>query len=185
MRLERVQSEFWDYQTTVTEDGIIAKIMRVIEKGPSTGFTLLTPEQHESLNTYECIGFFKPAYYQRIAIAIPVGPPVDSWRGEDMRVISSKPEADIAYHKVGQAQLWYSTTSKICVLWECLAFGEVKPRAKEFWRWLLEYIEFLRLKETYTHDSDVDYPQDEYDELLRSLGFELVRDRVMMRRSTF
>lgn len=181
IRLEKIRSEFWDYQATVTEDGIIAKVMRVIEKPPSMQFSLLTSEEHASLNTYETIGFFKPAFYQRVAIAVPVGPPVDSWRGEEMRVIASKPEADVAYHKVGQAQLWYSTTTRVCVLWECLAFGEMKPRAKEFWDWLLKYIEFLGLKDTYTHDRDRDYNDEEYEILLKSLGFELIRDTVMKR----
>jgi hypothetical protein len=179
VRLEKIQSEFWDYQATVSEEGIIAKIMRVIERPPSIKIELLTDDEHDTLNTYESIGFFKSAVYPKIMVAIPVGPSPMAMRGE-MRVIGTKPEADIAWHKVGQAQLWYSTTSKVCVLWECLAFGDMKPRAKEFWEWTLKYCESLEMEEIYTHDRDPAY-DDNYKSFLESLGFELVRERTMRR----
>lgn len=179
MRLEKIQSEFWDYQATVSEGGIIAKMMRVIEKGPSIKIQLLTDDEHDTLNTYESIGFFKSAVYQRIAIAIPIGPSPMAMRDE-MRVVTSEPSADIAWHKVGQAQLWYSTTSKVCVLWECLAFGDMKPRAREFWDWMLRYCGFLGMEKVYTHDRDPAY-DDDYRAFLESLGFELVREGTMRR----
>jgi len=173
----------------VSEEGIIAKIMRVIEKPPSYNWELLTDDEHETLNTYETIGFFKSAVYQRTAIAVlmepkPMGPalitkPVrHTPMRQEMRVITSEPSANIAWHKVGQAQLWYSTTSKVCVLWECLAFGDMKPRAREFWEWTLRYCEFLELEKVYTHDRDPAY-DDDYRAFLESLGFELVREGTM------
>jgi len=177
MRLEKIQSMFWDYQATVSEEGIIAKIMRAIEKGPSMKIELLTDEEHDTLNTYEAIGFFKSAVYQRVAIGLPqltLGLP-------QMRVVESDPEADIAWHKVGQAQLWYSTTSKVCALWECLAFGDMNPRAREFWEWMLRYCEFLGMEKVYCHDRDRAY--DDYREFLESLGFELVREGTMIMRT--
>lgn len=173
MRLEKIQSEFWDYQATVSEEGIIAKILRSIERGPSIGIQLLTDDEHDTLNTYESIGFFKSAMYQRIGIA------VDRSSGQ-MLVAKTDPAADIAWHKVGQAQLWYSTTSKVCVLWECLGFGEMKPRVKAFWEWMLRYCEHLGMEKVYTHDRDPAY-DDDYPEFLESMGFELVRERTMMR----
>uniref|UniRef100_A0A6M3M0E9 Uncharacterized protein n=1 Tax=viral metagenome TaxID=1070528 RepID=A0A6M3M0E9_9ZZZZ len=174
MRLEKIESEFWDYQATVSEEGVIAKILRTIEPGPSMGIKLLTDDEHDTLNTYESIGFFKSAMYQRIGIA------VDKRSGQ-MLVAKTDPEADIAWHKVGQAQLWYSTTSKICVLWECLAFGkEMKPRVKELWEWTIRYCEHLEMKWIYTHDRDPAY-DDDYKEFLESLGFELVREGTMVR----
>lgn len=179
MRLEKIQSEFWDYQATVTEDGIIAKIMRVIERPPSIRIQLLTDDEHGTLNTYETIGFFKPVMRQRIAIAIPMGASPMAMN-DGMRVISTKPSADIAWQKVGQAQLWYSTVSKACVLWECLAFGDVKPRVKEFWEWTLRYCGFLEMKKVYTHDRDPAY-DDDYKAFLESLGFELVREGTMQK----
>jgi len=180
MRLEKIQSEFWDYQATVSEGGIIAKIMRVIEKPPSIKIQLLTDDEHDTLNTYESIGFFESAVYQRVAIAIPMGPSPTAMRDE-IRVITTRPATDIAWHKVGQAQLWYSTTSKICVLWECLGFGkEMKARVKEFWEWTLGYCEFLGMEKVYTHDRDPAY-DDDYRAFLESLGFELVREGTMRR----
>ena len=185
MRLERIQSQFWDYQTTVSEEGIIAKILRAVEKGPSMKIDLLTDDEHDTLNTYESIGFFKSAVYQRIGIAMgfvdPGDPDATPSRqlptGDEIRVVTTRPSADIAWHKVGQAQLWYSTTSKVCVLWECLAFGGMKPRAREFWEWMLRYCEFLGLEKIYCHDRDRAY--DDYRAFLESLGFELVREGTM------
>ncbi len=153
--------------------------MRVIEKPPSYNWELLTDDEHDTLNTYESIGFFKSAVYQRVAVAILMGPSPMAMRDE-MRVITSEPSADIAWHKVGQAQLWYSTTSKVCVLWECLAFGDMKPRAREFWEWTLRYCEFLGMAKVYTHDRDPAY-DDDYRAFLESLGFELVREGTMRR----
>ena len=175
MRLEKIQSEFWDYQATVSEGGIIAKMMRVIEKGPSIKIQLLTDDEHDTLNTYESIGFFKSAVYPMITIATRDG------YADEMRVITTDPPAaDIAWHKVGQAQLWYSTTSKVCVLWECLAFGDMKPRARKFWDWMLKYCGFLGMEKVYTHDRDPAY-DDDYRAFLESLGFELVREGTMRR----
>ncbi len=188
MRLEKIESMFWDYQTTVSEEGIIAKILRAIEKGPSIRIELLTDDEHDTLNTYESIGFFKSAVYQRVAIAMPFIDPGDPGAtpsrqlptADKMRVVESEPSADIAWHKVGQAQLWYSTTSKVCVLWECLAFGDMKPRARKFWDWMLKYCGFLGMEKVYTHDRDPAY-DDDYRAFLESLGFELVREGTMRR----
>ena len=186
MRLEKIQSTFWDYQATVSEEGIIAKIMRVIEGPPSIKIQLLTDDEHDTLNTYEAIGFFKSAVYQKIAIAIPMRPiPIDARSGHNaLKLAAMRDEvrakvvsADIAWHKVGQAQLWYSTTSKVCALWECLAFGDMKPRAREFWEWMLRYCEFLGMEKVYCHDRDRAY--DDYRAFLESLGFELMREGTM------
>lgn len=195
MRLEKIQSQFWDYQTTVSEEGIIAKILRAVEKGPSMKIDLLTDDEHDTLNTYESIGFFKSAVYQRIGIAMGFVDPGDpdatpsrhlpasgaSPTGGEIRVVTTRPSADIAWHKVGQAQLWYSTMSKVCVLWECLAFGGMKTRVGEFWDWILRYCEFLGMEKIYTHDRDPAYDED-YREFLESLGFELVREGTMKKR---
>ena len=172
MRLEKIQSEFWDYQATVA-DGIIAKILRTIERGPSLKIMLLTEDEHDTLNTYESIGFFKSAIYQKIGIAI-------DRRSGSMVVAKTDPEIDIVWNKMGQAQLWYSTTSKVCVLWECLAWGEMKTRVKELWEWTIRYCEHLGMKKIYTHDHDRAY-DDDYPEFLKSLGFELVREGTMVR----
>jgi len=186
IRLEKIKSEFWDYQATVAEDGIIAKIMRVIERPPSIRIDLLTDDEHETLNTYETIGFFKSGIYPKIALAwlrsAPMG--LSPLAMREMRVVSTKPEVDIAWHKVGQAQLWYSTMSKVCVLWECLAFGDMKPRVREFWEWTLKYCESLGMERIYTHDRDPAY-DDDYPVFLESLGFKLVRERTMLRSGTF
>lgn len=185
MRLEKIQSEFWDYQTTVSEEGIIAKILRTIEAGPSLGIQLLSDDEHDTLNTYESIGFFKSAAYQKIAIAIMKPRQMEGAGAAvtaQMRVVKSEPSVDLVWHKVGQAQLWYSTTSKVCVLWECLAFGkEMKTRVKEFWGWTLRYCEYLGMEKVYTHDRDPAY-DDGYVEFLESLGFKLVREGTMVRK---
>jgi len=188
MRLAKIRSMFWDYQATVSEEGIIAKISRVMEKGPSMKIDLLTDDEHDTLNTYEAIGFFKSAVYQRTAIAVlmepkPMGPALitkpihHTPMRQEMRVVTSEPAADIAWHKVGQAQLWYSTTSKVCVLWECLAFGDMKPRAREFWEWTLRYCEHLGMEKIFCHDRDRAY--DDYRAFLESLGFEFLREGTM------
>lgn len=183
MNLTKIESQFWDYQATVTEDGIIAKIMRVLEKPPSIAFEHLSAEDHAALNHYEVIGFFMPVSYPIISIAIPLGPGPTEIPGrprEDMRVIATKPEVHLAYVKVGQAQLWYSTITRKCVLWECLVWKPIKDKTKEVWEWLLKYIEFLEMKEIYTHATDRDYDDVEYCALLSSFGFhEAENERIM------
>ncbi len=71
MELLKVDSEFWDYQATVTEDGIIAKVMREEEdrsKGYRVPFDHISIEENQKLDRYELIAFFMPMSYPKIRI---------------------------------------------------------------------------------------------------------------------
>lgn len=185
-----LKDDFYQYQADVIpEDEMIAKIMREVEdrRYSLLAFDHLTQEENRKLNRYELIQFFK-AYKYPIIHVILERPSENQNQVSIGYVAPTPPEANIRFQQVGQAQLWYSTTSRQCILWECLVYSihpEVKAQIEKVWRWLLTYIKQLGMKEVLTHDWDPAYePREDYVKLLKSLGFNYTgKPRIMLKQN--
>ena len=175
-----LKEDFWNFQADVIpEEGIVGKIMRELHKGRQIfPFEHISPDDNRKIDRYELIQFFKAYKYPIIHVLVTdnEGPVIG-------QVVAEKtPTYDVRFQQVGQAQLWYSTTTKQCVLWECLLYSEVKAQAEKVWKWLLAYIKQLGMERIYTHDFDPAYqPREDYVRFLHGLGFRYMDEAMLMK----
>jgi len=183
-----LKDDFYQFQADVLpEEQIIAKIMREHNWGYARGvpFEHISLEENQKIDRYELIQFFKAYKTPIIHILLRDDAVVRAGGPAIGEVLAEKtPTYDVHFQKVGQAQLWYSNTTKQCILWECL-FHSVDPEADlthtlKIWRWVLAYIKQLGMEQIYTHDFDPAYPTD-YPRFLKTLGFKYTgKARIMM-----